>query len=260
MATFPLIILLQVGGSNNDSLIYSGIFIGAIVLFLHFYNRKDNEPPLPSQSNNPEIEKQIQLKNLEIEKLKLEMSLKSETQQPITQPVNQENTIKPIKNFGALVIGCVLLILTIGGFAYFWRGGGDSNGMQSPDEFKQWITGKHFTSIGNDLEQTDLQGNLHSPVGSLELAFGTNTMTYQNCSAESYSVYQDSNGSWVAQFKKCGSGDDFELVIPKSGDYFVRSIDYDVSKMEQSATSAINRLDAIASKKVERGPLMRISN
>jgi hypothetical protein len=124
-------------------------------------------------------------------------------------------------------------------------------------DFKKWIENKSFESLGNDQTQMDIKGNLHSPVGTLELKFKDGKLVCQSCSPQAYEVYYDA-GKWVVGFNKCGDGDLFELVVPETGDCYVRSIDYDTSKMEEMAGSGINKLDAIVSKHSVDGPIMNI--
>jgi hypothetical protein len=135
----------------------------------------------------------------------------------------------------------------------------NSRKFETNDQFKKWVEGKTFTSKGNDLDQYDSHGNYHSPVGTLELKFDGDKLTYQGCPPQNYNVYQDEN-DWVVGFKSCDDNDLFELVIPASGDMYVRSLDYDLSHMEEgSSSSAVNKLDAIVSKKVTKGPTMEIT-
>jgi hypothetical protein len=123
-------------------------------------------------------------------------------------------------------------------------------------EFKAWLNDKHFTSDGKDVEQMDIHGNLHMPVGTLELRFANNKLIYESNPPQNYDALYDA-GKWVVSFKKTPDGDDFELVVPPTGDCYIRSIDYDTSKMEEMAGSAINKLDAISSKHVVDGPIMK---
>jgi|GEM_PF-2823996 len=116
MKTFLLFILLQASGNDYNSLIYFVIFIGCVILVFYVYNRIYNNYT-PVQSKDIDIEKQIQLKNLEIEKLKLELSLKNDEQHSIAQPANQENTLRTSRNFRGLIATCIF-ILFIGGCVY----------------------------------------------------------------------------------------------------------------------------------------------
>jgi len=134
--------------------------------------------------------------------------------------------------------------------------------FETPDQFKQWVAGKTFTSVGNDLDQWNSQGAYASPVGTLELKFNGDQMTYQNCYPDTYNVYQDiESGNWIVGFNSCNPSDSFELVVPSSGDIYVQGMDYDTSRMLQgSSTNVYERLDAIAHKRVVRGPTMEITD
>jgi len=134
--------------------------------------------------------------------------------------------------------------------------------FETPDQFKQWVAGKTFTSAGNDLDQWNSQGAYASPVGPLELKFNGDQVTYQNCYPEPYNVYQDiESGNWIVGFNSCSPSDSFELVIPSSGDIYVQGMDYDISRMEQGSSSNVyDKLDAIVHKEVKRGPTMEITD
>jgi len=133
--------------------------------------------------------------------------------------------------------------------------------FENADQFKEWIAGKTFTSEGNDLDQLDSHGNYHSPISSLELKFNGSVMTYEGCPPEQYQVSQDLENNWVVSFNTCDKGDPFELVIPPTGDMYLQSYDYDLSHMEEgSSTNVYEKLDAIVTKKVTRGPTMEITD
>jgi hypothetical protein len=148
-----------------------------------------------------------------------------------------------------LILCCVILLNT----------GCNNRKFKSEDEFKTWLNGKHFRSTSTDYEQTDYKGNLFMPVGTVDLIFSGNTIQYQSCSPQSYNIYQDGD-IWTVTFEKCGKGDYFDLVVTPSGDYKIRSKDYDTSKKDMSSGSALERISAADSKKEVDGPTMEIVN
>jgi hypothetical protein len=142
-------------------------------------------------------------------------------------------------------------------FFFIFLCGCADRSFENETTFEKWLTHKKFTSVGNDKTQMDYAGNLNMPVGNVELKFKDGLMIYQACSPQSYNVYKDDN-KWVVSFKQCGTGDIFELVIPITGDCYIRSADYDIDEQLNAHPNAISKLDALASKKIVDGPTMSI--
>jgi hypothetical protein len=136
----------------------------------------------------------------------------------------------------------------------------DNRSFSTESEFKNWISNKTFESDGKDRTLYGLDGSSSEPVGTLVLKFEGDRLIFQSCNAESYDVSENSEGGgYQVNFKKCGTGDIFTLVVPKEDECYMKSVDFNTSNMSEN-TSGVGHLNDILSRKEANGPTMKILN
>lgn len=132
--------------------------------------------------------------------------------------------------------------------------------IESDEEFLSWLSGKEFTSIGNDETHYYSDGSLGSPEFPLVIQFDGDKVKYQGCTPTGYDFYRTSDGYSVSFTPDCTKGDNIELHFYFEGEtYKVSSYMYNSERASHTGGSAIAQLDALVNEEIADGPFMTIT-